>query len=74
MAGHPEKAMAYARKEARALAATPGFAGLTMLLLEPKDAKFADAARSLAAEAGGRVVDVDPQELARTLVGQYEAR
>lgn len=74
VAGHPEKAMAYAKKEARALAATPGFAGLVMLLLEPKDAKFADAARALAEEAKGRVVDVDPQELARTLVGQFESR
>ena len=47
-------------------------AGFVMLLLEPKDERYVKAARELAKEAGGRVMDVDPQELARTLLKTFE--
>ena len=72
VAGHPDKAMAFAKGEARLLRRERGLAGFTMLLLEPKDAMYVKAAEALAKEAGGRVVPVDPQELARTLLRQLE--
>lgn len=72
VAGHPEKAMAYAKEQARLLRRERGLAGFVMLLLEPKDEMYVKAAEGLAREAGGRVVPVDPQELARTLLRQLE--
>ena len=73
VAGHPEKAMAYAKEQARLLRRERGLAGFVMLLLEPKDKMYVKAAEELAREAGGRVVPVDPGELARTLLKQFEA-
>ena len=72
VAGHPEKAMAYAKEQARLLK-RERVAGFVMLLLEPKDERYVKAARELAKEAGGRVMDVDPQELARALLKTFEA-
>ncbi|HUR67882.1 MAG TPA: VWA domain-containing protein [Candidatus Thermoplasmatota archaeon] len=74
VAGHPEKAMAYAKEQARLLKRERGLAGFVMLLLEPKDEMYVKAAEALAKEAGGRVVAVDPGELARTLLKSFEAR
>lgn len=73
VAGHPQKAMAFAKEQARLLRRERGLAGFVMLLLEPKDKMYVKAAEELAKEAGGRVVPVDPQELARTLLRQFEA-
>lgn len=73
VAGHPDKAMAYAKQEARLLRRERALAGFVMLLLEPKDERYVKAARELAKEAGGRVQDVDPQALARTLLKQFES-
>lgn len=72
VAGHPEKAMAYAKAQAKELARERNLAGFVMLLLEPKDEMYVKAAEALAKEARGRVVPVDPQELARTLLRQFE--
>lgn len=72
VAGHPQKAMAYAKEQARLLRRSPGLDGFVMLLLEPKDEKYVKAAEELAREAGGRVLPVDPQELAGALLRQFE--
>lgn len=72
VAGHPEKAMKYAKQEARRLAQERGLSGFVMLLLEPEDEMFVKAATALADEAGGRVVSVDPRTLAGTLVTEFE--
>jgi Mg-chelatase subunit ChlD len=72
VAGHPDKAMAYAREQAKLLRRERGLAGFVMLLLEPKDERYVKAARSLAKDAGGRVIDVDPQELAAALLKSFE--
>ncbi|HEX2021226.1 MAG TPA: VWA domain-containing protein, partial [Candidatus Thermoplasmatota archaeon] len=74
VAGHPQKAMAYAKQEAKLLARERDLAGFVMLLLEPKDEMFVNAARELAEAAGGRVVPVDPQELAGKLLREFEGR
>ena len=74
VAGHPQKAMAYAKEQARLLRRESGLAGFVMLLLEPKDEMYVKAAEELAREAGGRVLPVDPGELARTLLKQFESR
>jgi Mg-chelatase subunit ChlD len=74
VAGHPDKAMAYARQEARLLARERGLEGFVMLLLEPKDERYVKAAEALAAEAHGRVVAVDPAQLARALLKSFERR
>ena len=73
VAGHPEKAMAYAKEQAKLLRRERGLAGFVMLLLEAKDPMYVKAAESLAREAGGRVVPVDPHELARTLLKELKA-
>ena len=73
VAGHPKKAMEYAKRQAQELARERGVAGFVMLLLEPEDEMYVKAAETLAKEAGGRVVPVDPQELARTLLRQLDA-
>ncbi|HVM44719.1 MAG TPA: VWA domain-containing protein, partial [Candidatus Thermoplasmatota archaeon] len=73
VAGHPEKAMAYAKEQARLLKRERGLAGFVMLLLEPRDEMYVKAAQALAKEAGGRVVPVDPNELARTLLKELKA-
>lgn len=73
VAGHPEKAMAYAKEQARHLARERTVSGFVMLLLEPKDEKYVKAAEGLAKEARGKVVPVDPAELTRTLLRQFEA-
>ena len=72
VAGHPDRAMAYAKEQARQLARERSLAGFVMLLLEPRDEMYVKAAEALAREARGRVVPVDPQELARTLLRQLE--
>lgn len=73
VAGHPQKAMAYAKEQARLLRRERGLAGFVMLLLEPKDEMYVKAANELAKEAGGRVVAVDPQTLASTLLKQLQS-
>ena len=73
VAGHPDKAMAYAKEQARQLARERSVSGFVMLLLEPKDEMYVKAAEALAKEANGRVIPVDPAELARTLLRQFEA-
>lgn len=73
VAGHPEKAMTYAKEQAKRLARESGLSGFVMLLLEPEDEMFVEAARALASTAGGRVVAVDPRTLAQTLLRQLEA-
>lgn len=72
VAGHPKKAMAYAKEQARLLRRERGLAGFVMLLLEPKDELYVKAAEELAREAGGRVVPVDPGKLAATLLRSFE--
>lgn len=74
VAGHPKKAMEYAKAQARELVRERGFAGFVMLLLEPETEMYVKAAEELAKEANGRVVPVDPNELARTLLRQFDAR
>lgn len=73
VAGHPKKAMDYAKAQARELVRERGFAGFVMLLLEPETEMYVKAAEELAREAHGRVVPVDPHELARTLLRQFDA-
>jgi Mg-chelatase subunit ChlD len=73
VAGHPDKAMAYAKEQAKLLRRERGLAGFVMLLLEPKEERYVKAAQELAKVAGGRVQDVDPHELASTLLKQFEA-
>lgn len=68
VAGHPDKAMAYAKEQARLLSRERSVAGVVMLLLEPKDEMYVKSAEALAKEARGRVIPVDPHELARTLL------
>lgn len=72
VAGHPDKAMAYAKEQAKLLRRERGLAGFVMLLLEPKDERYVKAAEELAKEAGGRVQKVDPQELTSTLLRSFE--
>ncbi|MFA5861235.1 MAG: VWA domain-containing protein, partial [Candidatus Thermoplasmatota archaeon] len=72
VAGHPDKAMAYAREQAKLLRRERGLAGFVMLLLEPEDERYVKAAEALAKEAGGRVQKVDPKELASTLLRSFE--
>lgn len=73
VAGHPEKAMAYAKEQARLMRRERGVAGFVMLLLEPEDEMYVKAAEALAREAGGRVVPVAPKELASTLLKELRA-
>jgi Mg-chelatase subunit ChlD len=72
-AGHPDKAMAYAKEQAKLLARERSVAGFVMLLLEPKDERYVKSAEALAKEGRGRVVPVDPHELARTLLKELRA-
>jgi len=72
VAGHPDKAMAYAKEQARQLARERSVAGVVMLLLEPRDEMYVKSAEALMKEARGRVIAVDPHELARTLLKQVE--
>lgn len=72
VAGHPERAMAFAKEQAKRMRREPGVVGFVMLLLEPEDEMFVAAAEALAKEAGGRVVPVDPQELAKALLRELE--
>ena len=51
VAGHPEKAMAYAKEQARLLK-RERVAGFVMLLLEPKDERYVKAARELESAVG----------------------
>lgn len=71
-ADNPKACMPYALQEARKLARL-GSVRLVVYQLESKDAKFVEASREVAAAARGRVQALEPAELLRSLVVDYEA-
>lgn len=66
-AGRPEEALAYAVRQAERLRHVKDLA-FSMVLLEPKDPLFVQAAEKLAQKGRGRVVKVTPAELTRSLL------
>lgn len=73
IASYPDKCLAYALEQARALKALPGL-GFAILLLEPEDEMYVKAAERIAAELGGTVMPTDPRGLARKVLVDYDAR
>lgn len=71
VAGHPDKAMEFAKAQAKLLRRERALAGFVMLLLEPENERHVKAATALAKECGGRVVDVDPKKLAQELLKSF---
>jgi uncharacterized protein with von Willebrand factor type A (vWA) domain len=70
-ADSPKACMPYALQEARKLDRL-GAVRLVVYQLESKDPKYVAAARELAAAAHGRVQALEPTELLRSLVVDYE--
>ncbi|HEV8358838.1 MAG TPA: VWA domain-containing protein [Candidatus Thermoplasmatota archaeon] len=73
IASYPDKCLAYALDEARKLRAIPDV-GFAVLLLEPEDEMYVQAAQKIAAELGGTVQPTDPRELARRVLVDFDAR
>jgi uncharacterized protein with von Willebrand factor type A (vWA) domain len=71
VAGRPEKCLAYALEQARKLRGLPGV-GVTMVLLEPRDPMYVEAAEALAKEVGGKVLKTDPKDLAKAMLLEYD--
>jgi Mg-chelatase subunit ChlD len=67
VAGRPEEALKYALAQAGQLARVPGLE-FRILLLEPDDPMFVTAAQKIAAKGRGTVHEVDPADLARSLL------
>lgn len=71
VAGRPEKCLDYALEQARKLRGLPGV-GVTMVLLEPRDPLYVQAAEALAKEVGGKVLKTDPKDLAKAMLLEYD--
>jgi Mg-chelatase subunit ChlD len=67
VAGRPEEALKYAMAQAQRLKRVKGL-DFQIILLEPDDPMFLTAARKIAQEARGRVHEVKPNDLARSLL------
>lgn len=68
----PEVCMPYAKREAEELRDVPG-TRLLIIQLETEDELYVEAAAEIAEAAGGRVEALDPEELAETIVLDFEA-
>lgn len=64
--------MEYAREQAEELRMLRG-ARVMMIQLETEEELYIDAAREIADAAGGRVEALDPEELAETIMLDFEA-
>lgn len=71
IASYPDKCLDYALQEARRLAAIPGL-GFVLLLLEPEDEMYVQAAEAIAKELAGKVMPTDPRELARKVLVDFD--
>jgi Mg-chelatase subunit ChlD len=70
VAGDNEKAMEYALENAKLLKRYKGLRFI-LLLLEPKEEVYVEAAKKLAEEIGGRIITTDPKKLATDLLVDY---
>lgn len=71
VAGAPEKALAYALEQARALKAR-GSVELAIVLLEVDDPLYVKAAEAIAKEVRGRVFKAKPEELAQKMLRDFD--
>lgn len=69
-AGDLEKSLSVAVREAQKLKKIAGLK-LTIILLEPKEAIYTDAARTIAKAVAGDVIVTDPSELAAEMLMDY---
>lgn len=69
-AGDTNRSLTYAVDQARELSFLPGI-HFTMILLEPKERIYIDAARKIVDAAGGKALVVEPQELAAEMLMDY---
>jgi len=72
-ADRPERCLDYALRQARRLRDLRGVQ-LMVVLLEPQDAMFVEAAQAIAAEVDGTVVETDPAALVREVFVDFDAR
>ncbi|MBI4392663.1 MAG: hypothetical protein HY556_02550 [Euryarchaeota archaeon] len=70
LAGFPEKAMRSALDSSRRLRSLPG-AYFVQVLLEAKDPTYVEAAESIASQGKGRVLRVDPGDLAQRSLAEF---
>jgi Mg-chelatase subunit ChlD len=66
LAGELSVCLEYAMKEAGALNAN-----LTMILLEPEEESYVDAAKAVVQEAGGKLIVTDPDKLMHEVLSDY---
>lgn len=71
VAGRPEEALRYALRKAQGLRRIPGL-DFRIVLLEPEDPMFVTAATKIANQVGGRVIEVEPQDLASSLLRGFQ--
>jgi uncharacterized protein with von Willebrand factor type A (vWA) domain len=69
-AGDLDKSLRFAVSEAKKLKKISSLK-LTIILLEPKDALYTDAAKTIAKAASGSVIVTDPKELATEMLTDY---
>lgn len=70
--GDMKKSMNYALASARKLALQPGIK-FTLILLEPKNELFVDAAKKIAEGGRGKLIVSDPQKLTADVLRSYSA-
>lgn len=71
IASYPDRCLAYAVEEARRMRGVPGLA-FAILLLEPEDPLYVEAAERIARELGGKVMPTNPRELARRVLVDFD--
>ena len=71
VAGRPDTCLAYALEQARRLRQLPGV-GVTIVLLEPRDPMYVQAAEAIAKEVAGKVLKTDPKDLAKAMLLEYD--
>ncbi len=70
--GDTEKSLGYATSQAKELGSTSNL-NFTIILLEPKEKMYVNAAQRITSAASGRTIVVEPQELASELLMDFVA-
>ena len=71
-AGDTEKSLAYAVAQAKEMGAVKNLS-FTMILLEPKDRMYVEAAQSIVSAVNGKALVLEPQELAAEMLMDFAA-
>jgi uncharacterized protein with von Willebrand factor type A (vWA) domain len=71
-AGDTDKSLAYAVAQAKEMGAVKNLS-FTMILLEPKDRMYVEAAQSIVNAAHGKALVLEPQELAAEMLMDFAA-